>query len=142
VAKNVIVFIKNNGKLNMKLDHINIAAPMDLLEKTRDFYEQVLGLEDGPRPNFPFRGYWMYGEGRPIVHLMESEEHYPNEKRPYLDHVAFQSVGVNDFVQNLKSLAMTYTARNIPDFNIAQVFCHDPCGNGVEINFMNEAIDE
>jgi extradiol dioxygenase family protein len=31
----------------MHLDHINIAAPAELLAKTRDFYCDVIGLAEG-----------------------------------------------------------------------------------------------
>ena len=29
------------------------------LKATRDFYVNVLGFEEMPRPNFPFPGYWL-----------------------------------------------------------------------------------
>ena len=41
------------------LDHINIATPR--LAESRDFYVEVLGLQEGPRPPFEFDGYWLYG---------------------------------------------------------------------------------
>tara|TARA_B110000503_G_C7024766_1_gene361329 strand:- start:532 stop:912 length:381 start_codon:yes stop_codon:yes gene_type:complete len=125
----------------MKIDHINIAAPMALLISVRDFYRDALGLEEGPRPNFAFKGFWMYAEGKPIIHLMESDAHFPTEKPHYLDHVAFQMTGVNAYVARLQSLSIGYKTKYIADFKISQVFCHDPCGNGVEVNFANEVFE-
>jgi catechol 2,3-dioxygenase-like lactoylglutathione lyase family enzyme len=122
----------------MRIDHINIAAPMALLEQLREFYCTALQLENGPRPDFGRAGYWLYGDGKPIIHLIESEEHYPAE-RPYcLDHVAFEVQGIADYIARLEQLGVPHTVRHIPDFGIAQVFCKDPCGNGVEANFAGE----
>lgn len=39
------------------------------LEKSRHFYESVLGFEVGYRPPFDFDGYWLYLDGSPCVHL-------------------------------------------------------------------------
>ena len=39
------------------LHHINIQT--DKLEQTRDFYERVLGLYVGARPDFGQMGYWL-----------------------------------------------------------------------------------
>ncbi len=43
------------------LDHFNIRTRK--LADTVHFYEEVLGLEKGARPNFAFPGAWMYSEG-------------------------------------------------------------------------------
>lgn len=118
----------------MKIDHINIAAPWDLLQDVREFYCHVLQLEQGPRPDFGTRGFWLYGGGHPIVHLIESDNHYAPERAPYLDHIAFEVKGLEAYVARLESFKVDYWVNDISDFNISQVFCKDPCGNGVEAN--------
>lgn len=123
----------------MRIDHINIAAPMDLLNQVRDFYCTALELENGPRPDFGFAGYWLYGDGKAIIHLMESANHYPLERPFYLDHIAFEVKGLQSYIERLGSLGVEYGVNHIPDFNVSQVFCKDPCGNGVEANFAGEA---
>src|SRR5947199_10423195 len=45
------------------LQHYTI-EPADL-EKTKDFYCDVLGLENGDRPPLDFPGYWLYSGGTP-----------------------------------------------------------------------------
>ncbi len=122
----------------MRIDHINIAAPMALLEQLRAFYCTALQLENGPRPDFGVPGYWLYGDGKPIIHLIESEQHFPAERPYYLDHVAFEVQGIEGYIARLEQLGVPHTVRYIPDFGIAQVFCKDPCGNGVEANFAGE----
>ena len=39
-------------------EHVLILA--DDVDKTKDFYVEILGLEVGYRPDFPFKGYWLY----------------------------------------------------------------------------------
>ena len=65
----------------MRLDHFNIAAPWALLETVRNFYVDVLGFEEGPRPPFDRRGYWLYSDGKPLIHLIESDGHEAAGKR-------------------------------------------------------------
>ena len=75
------------------LDHFNIRT-RNLAETVR-FYEDVLGLENGARPNFAFPGAWMYSEGRAVVHLVDisptSEPQKPDSG--VVHHVAFVSRG-------------------------------------------------
>jgi hypothetical protein len=33
------------------------------------FYEDVLGFVNGPRPQFNFPGAWLYSAGHPVLHL-------------------------------------------------------------------------
>ena len=119
----------------MRIDHINIAAPMPLLEKVRDFYCKAMLLEEGPRPDFGIPGFWLYGDGKPILHLIESNKHHRAAKPHYLDHVAFEVDDLRGYTERLDQLGVKYSVNHIPDYNISQVFCHDPCGNGVEANF-------
>src|SRR5262245_15397 len=58
----------------------------------RDFYCSVIGLTEGPRPNFASFGYWLYARDKPILHLTEAG---PDEMRKggittTFDHVAFR----------------------------------------------------
>src|SRR3979411_3401653 len=50
------------------LQHYTI-EPQDL-ERTKEFYVDVLGLEIGDRPPLDFPGYWLYSGGTATVHLM------------------------------------------------------------------------
>ena len=123
----------------VKIDHINIAAPRALLVKVRDFYCTALQLEDGPRPDFGIPGYWLYGGGKPILHLIESDNHQGSPKPYYLDHVAFEVEDLQSYTERLDQLGVEYSVKHIPGFNISQVFCHDPCGIGVEANVVSKA---
>src|SRR5215475_11950508 len=75
------------------LDHFNIRTRK--LAETVRFYEEVLELNKGDRPNFSFPGAWMYSEGKPVVHLVDisqtSEQQKPDAG--VVHHVAFGSRG-------------------------------------------------
>ena len=45
-----------------ELNHYFVRA--NDLEKTKDFYVDVLGFEVMPRPNFPVPGYWLGINGK------------------------------------------------------------------------------
>src|SRR5215472_10672339 len=53
------------------LHHVTVKT--DDLEKTRDFYRDVLGLEVGFRPDLDFPGYWLYCGDVPVVRLVPRE---------------------------------------------------------------------
>jgi len=89
-------------KGGMKLHHINIKAPGDLLQQEKDFFCSVLGLREGNRPDFSSRGYWLYAGDKAIVHLSESDSHFRNEKQGFFDHVAFQTTNLKQLIQNLE----------------------------------------
>ena len=54
------------------LEHYTIRCTS--LERTRDFYRDVLGLVVGDRPKFPFKGYWLYLGDQPIIHMQNRGE--------------------------------------------------------------------
>jgi len=124
----------------MKIDHINIAAPRALLAEVRDFYCEALGLEEGPRPDFGIPGYWLYGDGKAIVHLMESDDRHPAERPHYLDHIAFEMRHLTAYIERLQARGIEYRVHRIADFDVSQVFCRDPCGNRIEANFPGETV--
>lgn len=124
----------------MHIDHINISAPMKLLEKVRDFYCEVLGLNEGFRPNFSKNGFWLYADGKPIIHLSESPGHDVGEKQGYIDHFALKATGVASVIEKLENAGIGYKTSYVEEIFLTQVFCKDPSGIGVEINFVNETI--
>jgi len=107
----------------------------------------VLGFEVGARPPFPFKGYWLYLEGRPRVHLGEAEssagqEFYLGKRETgeathteNLDHIAFQASEFRAFRAHLDQLGVTYRHREVPQFKIQQLFIKDPDGVTLELNF-------
>jgi catechol 2,3-dioxygenase-like lactoylglutathione lyase family enzyme len=124
----------------MKMDHINISAPMPLLEQVRDFYCTVFAMEDGFRPSFNHRGFWLYSGNKPLVHLVESDQYHANQKQGYLDHIAFQLSDAESVVARLQSLDIQYRVSHLPEINLTQVFFNDPAGIKIEANFPGECL--
>ena len=117
------------------LDHFNIRT-RNLADTVR-FYEDVLGLENGARPNFAFPGAWMYSEGRAVVHLVDisatSEPQKPDSG--VVHHVAFASRGFDAMRSRLKQKGMGFDARQVPGGELWQIFVHDPNGVMIELNY-------
>ncbi len=90
------------------LDHFNIRTRK--LADTVRFYEDVLGLEKGARPNFAFPGAWMYSEGKPVVHLVDISRTDEPQKPDsgVVHHVAFVSQGFAGMKQRLESKGMEF----------------------------------
>jgi catechol 2,3-dioxygenase-like lactoylglutathione lyase family enzyme len=125
----------------LRIDHINIAAPAALLQEVKAFYCKALQLEDGPRPDFGIPGHWLYGDGLPIIHLIESDNHGDAATPYYLDHVAFAMEGLEAYIERLKSMDVEYGILNLDGSDLSQVFCKDPCGIAVEANFSGERLE-
>jgi catechol 2,3-dioxygenase-like lactoylglutathione lyase family enzyme len=117
------------------LDHFNIRTRK--LAETVRFYEDVLGLEKGARPNFAFPGAWMYSEGKPVVHLVDISS-TAEAQRPdsgCVHHVAFASRGFDAMRQRLQLRSMQFEARQVPGGDLWQIFVNDPNGVMIELNY-------
>jgi catechol 2,3-dioxygenase-like lactoylglutathione lyase family enzyme len=123
------------------LNHYTIQARD--VEKTKEFYETIVGLKVGDRPPLSFPGYWLYCGGTPTVHLLGYQSHqkvipdgpsYPAETGR-LDHIAFSCTGLKDMREILKAHGVKYDERVLPRLNMTQLFYLDPDGIAVECNF-------
>src|SRR3981189_3140082 len=104
------------------LDHFNIRTRK--LADTVRFYEDVLGLEKGARPNFAFPGAWMYSEGKPVARLVELSTIDAPQKPDsgVVHHVAFISTGFAGMQHRLKSKGMPFDSRQVPGGDLWQIF--------------------
>src|ERR1700709_1848935 len=104
------------------LDHFNIRTSK--LNDTVQFYEDILGLKSGDRPNFSFPGAWMYSEGKAVVHLVDisrtSEAQKPDSG--VVHHVAFASRDFAGMKQRLQSKGMAFEDRQVPGGALWQIF--------------------
>ena len=122
----------------MYIDHINISAPMELLQDLRNFYCNVLGLEEGVRPNFSSNGFWLYSGAKAIIHLSESEKRKGTDQKGFFDHFALRSENLSKVTDKLDEIGVQYHKVYLPDIGLHQVFFNDPSGTGVEVNSTNE----
>ena len=106
------------------------------MEATRDFYRDVIGLEVGARPAFPFPGYWLYLGGVPIVHLVKAEDGEPKGAgTAALDHIAFRGIDIDATRTTLRSHALDFRETAVPGGRLQQIFVRDPDGILIELNF-------
>ena len=114
------------------LDHVNVRTAN--LETLSGFYQNVLGLEKGPRPSLRSTGAWLYCGDRAVVHLVELQEPARvDEVR--IEHFAFRGKGLAEFLANLRRLDVAFETSLVAELDIRQVFIRDPDGNKVEIGF-------
>ena len=119
------------------LNHFTI-RPVDL-ERTKDFYCDVLGLPVGYRPPLGFDGYWLYCGDIPTVHLIgpRAGDDAVRAIGPtgLLDHIAFSCTGLAAMRASLAARGIAHSERIIPRDRQTQIFLHDPDGVAVELNF-------
>ncbi|TLM73001.1 VOC family protein [Microbulbifer harenosus] len=119
------------------IDHLNISGPENLIEEVREFYEEILGLKVGSRPNFSRAGYWLYASDKAIIHLTVSEVNRSGSNT-YFDHFAFRVTGLPSAKKRLDSKGIEYKQSIVSEMDQVQLFLSDPAGNGVELNFVGE----
>jgi catechol 2,3-dioxygenase-like lactoylglutathione lyase family enzyme len=114
----------------MKLDHVNIKTTPELMERCREFYCDILGLEEGPRPAFGDPGHWLYAGEEAIVHLMLGDR----TGKGAVDHFALRVDDLAPYIERLQKAGVEYKASTVPGNGLRQLFCLDPAGSGVELN--------
>lgn len=121
-----------------RLHHVNIKAPEELLRECRDFYRDVLGFEEGPRPPFQSRGYWLYADGQAIIHLTEDASRSATDLPSRFDHFALACSGLEAYEARLAILGVEVRRTEVPGTSDAQLFLHDPAGVRIELHFAGE----
>jgi catechol 2,3-dioxygenase-like lactoylglutathione lyase family enzyme len=114
------------------MNHFTVLT--DDLDRTLAFYGR-LGLAPGPRPPFDFPGAWLYaGDDRAILHVIAGQE-LPSPAIGVLDHMAFSARGLKGVKDWLDAEGVPYDLRRLPGSGLWQLFCHDPNGAKVELDF-------
>lgn len=104
------------------------------LDATRDFYIGLLGLTEGQRPDLGFPGVWLYAGGQAVLHVISGRA-LPPDPRGVLDHMAFSAKDLPATAGKLKSRGIAYDLRRQPESGTWQLFCLDPSGARVELDF-------
>ena len=133
------------------LDHCSIRTTK--LQETRDFFVDILGLEDGERPDFPFPGAWLYTDSAAVIHLIGVDPDDPSGLQQYVggeiraetlqgsgafDHIAFRANDPSVLIERLKKTDYAYRERQVPNMNLFQIFVEDPNGITIELNYWGE----
>ena len=117
------------------LDHYNVSTRK--LKETIAFYEDVLGMKNGPRPPFDFPGAWIYSAGHPVLHINDISD-TDKPQRPdsgVIDHVALAARGFEAMKQHLTAKSVPFRANQVPNSTRWQLFFRDPNNVEIELNF-------
>lgn len=114
------------------MNHFTVLAAA--LEATRRFYVELLGLRDGPRPDLGFPGAWLYAGEQPVLHVIAGRA-LPDPPAGVLDHMAFSARELAPTCARLKSAGVEFTLKRQSQSGTWQLFCHDPSGARVELDF-------
>ncbi len=114
------------------LQHVNIMT--DKLDETVAFYEDILGFENGERPNFAFPGAWLYCGPEAVIHLIGVDEQEKSGSG-CIDHVAFAAEGFDRYAALLGDKGYEHETRVVPGGRLRQIFVRDPNDVLIELNF-------
>ena len=134
-----------------ELNHYLLVAKN--LERTKKFYQKVLGLKVAPRPDFGFPGYWLKAGGDICVHLASQapnriRDQFLLKKHPTgtkgsgsVDHIAFLAKKPEEVRQRIQKHKIQMHYRSFPDAKLFQIFLKDPDDVTIELNFLGESVD-
>jgi len=106
------------------LDHSSVRIRD--VQRSREFYEGILGLEPAPRPDLGIPGVW-YALGRAQLHLIQRDGGNSGGIDPTNPHFAIE-------VEDIDALRLRLSAAGLEilDFG-GQLWVLDPDGNTVEL---------
>jgi catechol 2,3-dioxygenase-like lactoylglutathione lyase family enzyme len=119
----------------MLIDHATIRTAD--LEGTRQFFETVLGLTVGPRPDFGFPGYWLYAEDQPLIHLIPGRGGPVDRSGEALDHVGFRLENRDAWAAKLSALGIRWSPMELPELGERRLFIRTPGGILLELVFRD-----
>jgi catechol 2,3-dioxygenase-like lactoylglutathione lyase family enzyme len=123
----------------------HISREVSDVEKSVDFYINILGFQAIPRPAFEVAGVWLWGHGLNfhIVQTCNKEEQkslrsrrikYYHEHLPSVDHIAFIAKDCDIVKSLLEEEDIYYREFNDNETGIHQFFFFDPDGNAIEVS--------
>jgi len=124
------------------------------LERSKKFYQEVLGLDVAERPDFGFPGYWLKTGDNICVHLASQaankiRDQFLLKKHPKgtngsgsVDHIAFLAQDPEGVRSRIQKNKVDMHFRSFPDAKLFQIFLKDPDDVTIELNFLGEVIDE
>src|SRR5258706_5984937 len=109
------------------------------LDATRNFYVGILGLKEGYVRQLGFPVTCLYAGAQPVLHVIAGGP-LPEPPAGVLDHMAFSASDLPAIATKLKSNGVKYDLRKQPDSGVWQLFCFDPSGARVELDFSPNEI--
>jgi catechol 2,3-dioxygenase-like lactoylglutathione lyase family enzyme len=120
------------------------------VEKTKNWYVEVLGLKTGFTPDFKFPVYWLYLGDQDVLHLTQGGKDVPQNRLKYvgqqsqatqgtgvIDHIAFRATGLHEMIAHFEKTETKFKERQVDTEGLYQLFVFDPNGIKIELNFAN-----
>lgn len=104
-------------------------------QTTLDFYVGLLGLTVGHRPDLGFPGAWLYADAPQAVLHVYFDRPLPAQRAGVIDHMAFSASGLRAVKARFDESGTKYDLRQQVGAGTWQLFCHDPNGAKVELDF-------
>jgi len=115
------------------MNHFTVLA--DNEAKTLAFYVGLLGLSVGPRPELGFPGAWLHAGGpQAVLHIVFGRP-LPTQRAGVIDHMAFSARDLPAVKARLDASGTKYELRRQAESGTWQLFCFDPNGARVELDF-------
>jgi catechol 2,3-dioxygenase-like lactoylglutathione lyase family enzyme len=116
------------------MNHFTITA--ESRDATLGFYCDLLGLEQGHRPDLGFPGAWLYAAGKPqaVLHIYWDRP-MPSGRTGVIDHMAFTARGLKAVKARFDAAGVKYDLRQQAGSGTWQLFSFDPNGAKVELDF-------
>ena len=115
------------------MNHFTVIAEDE--HRTLAFYVGLLGLTVGHRPDLGFPGAWLYAGGPQAVLHMYFERPMPSQRAGVIDHMAFTAQDLRAVKARFDASGTKYDLRQQPGAGTWQLFCFDPNGAKVELDF-------
>jgi len=114
----------------IELLHVNVTVPSELEAETKDFYGQVLGLEQVPKPAAARQSGAWYQIGANQLHLsVEDEETGPLSSR----HICFAVSDLGASEKRFRDAGVEIIPDPRPMPGTPRFYVRDPGGNQLEI---------
>lgn len=132
---------REGDPLGIRVSAHHISFPVSELERSRRFYEGVLGLQSIPRPDMgALRGIW-YDAGGCEVHLIETPKGVdvgkaPPALNPLARHAAFAIANYDETLQHLKARDLEVVESRAA----GQMWICDPDGHIIELIYVAEPV--
>lgn len=112
-----------------RIDHVQLAMPPGREAEARQFFGELLGLPEQPKPpQLAARGGVWFGEGDFKLHLGVEKDFRPARKA----HPALQVRGLAVLAERLRA-AGHQLVQDEPLEGYDRFFVHDPFGNRIEL---------
>ncbi len=115
------------------MNHFTVIAEDET--KTLAFYVDLLGLRVGHRPDLGFPGAWLYADGPQAVLHMYFDRPVPAQRAGVIDHMAFSARDLRAVKARFDASGTKYDLRQQVESGTWQLFCYDPNGAKVELDF-------